>query len=405
MTTAVVSCYNVASFAEGGGHFWVYMQYVLGLRQAGCDVYWLERFRRGRDAAADTRAMAIFYERIARFGLDGKVLLYTQDALPGGGAALDFVGVERSAAEAVLRRSDLVLNFHYAIDPCLLACARRTALVDIDPGLLQFWISTGQLRVPPHDAYLTIGETVGTPWARFPDCGLSWTHILPPVCLDHWPYTHDPRCEAFTTVAGWWSGEWVRGTVNGTEIFYENTKRISFLEFAALPEHTPQSLELALNVAAGDGVDLALLQRHGWQVRRSQDVAGSPEQYQAYIQQSRGEFSCAKPSCMKLQNAWISDRTLCYLASGKPAVVQDTGPSAYLPNGEGLFRFATLNQAAAALDAVNADYERHCQASRELAETYFDARKVMERILNATLGRDGEPRGGKNPPDRIHGKQ
>lgn len=386
MSTVVLSSYNVASFPEGGGHFWVYMQYVHGLRQAGCDVYWLERFRRGKDRARDARAMTTFFERMTRFGLDGKVLLYTQDDAPDGGEpVLEFVGVTVREADAVLARADLLLNFHYAIDPRLLARARRTALVDIDPGLLQFWISTGQLRVPSHDVYLTIGETVGTPAALFPDCGLSWTQFRPPVCLDLWPYSFDPKRETFTTVAGWWSGQWVRGMVDGREIYYENTKRISFLDFVALPERTPQPIELALYLADDDDDDLALLDRHGWSVRRSQDVAGTPEQYRSYVQGSRGEFSCAKPSCMKLQNAWISDRTLCYLASGKPAVVQHTGPSAYLPDGEGLFRFTTVDEAAAALEAVNANYERHCRAARDIAATWFDARLVLEGIMNATL--------------------
>ncbi len=387
MATVVVSCYNVASFPEGGGHFWVYMQYVLALRAAGCEVYWLERFRRGKDPAKDDRARAAFFERMSRFGMDGKILLYTQDdAAAGGEPVLEFVGISRRDAEAALRRADLLLNFHYAIDPRLLACVRRTALVDIDPGLLQVWISTGQLRVPPHDCYLTIGETVGTHAARFPDCGVSWVRFRPPICLDFWPYAYDPGPAPFTTVAGWWSGQWVRDIENGREVLYENTKRISFLEFVEAPARTSQPLELALYLAANDGDDLALLRRHGWRIARSQDVAGTPEHYRDYIQHSRGEFSCAKPSCMRLQNAWISDRTLCYLASGKPAVVQHTGPSDYLPDGVGLLRFKTLDEAVAALDRVNADYERHARAAREIAATWFDGTAVLEHILNATLG-------------------
>jgi len=109
--------------------------------------------------------------------------------------------------------------------------------------------------------------------------------------------------------------------------------------------------------------------------------------YQSYIRGSRGEFSCAKPSAIRSQNAWISDRTVCYLASGKPAVVQNTGPSSYLPNGEGLFRFSTIAEAAAALAAVNADYERHCRAARSFAEAYFDAGKIIETILDAAFSR------------------
>jgi hypothetical protein len=103
---------------------------------------------------------------------------------------------------------------------------------------------------------------------------------------------------------------------------------------------------------------------------------------------------------MEFQNAWISDRTLCYLASGKPAVVQHTGPSAYLPNGEGLFRFMTLEEAIGALEAVNADYQRHCRAAREIAEAYFDAEQVVARILNETLGSKPRSMNGRVPPPR-----
>jgi hypothetical protein len=142
---------------------------------------------------------------------------------------------------------------------------------------------------------------------------------------------------------------------------------------------------LALYLGEGDEIDRQTLENYGWKVRHSREVSATPEMYQSYIQESRGEFSCAKPSCVRFQNAWISDRTLCYLASGKPAVVQNTGPSSFLPNGEGIFRFLTLNEAADALDTINADYERHCRAAREIAESFFDARQVLERILSSAL--------------------
>ena len=114
-------------------------------------------------------------------------------------------------------------------------------------------------------------------------------------------------------------------------------------------------------------------------------MAGSPERYRAYIQRSRGEFSCAKPFYVRLQSAWVSDRTLCYLASGKPVVVQHTGPSAYLPHGEGMFRFTSMAEATEAIATINDDYERHCRAARDIAETYFDSDQVAERILGAAL--------------------
>src|SRR5256886_12133425 len=130
---------------------------------------------------------------------------------------------------------------------------------------------------------------------------------------------------------------------------------------------------------------LPILQSRGWRIRHSREVADNLENYQTHIQRSRGEFSCAKPSYIKLQTAWVSDRTVCYLASGKPVVVQDTGPSAILPNGEGMFRFTTLAQAAEAIETINADYEHHCRAARKLAETHFDAKLTMRKILDCAL--------------------
>jgi hypothetical protein len=124
-------------------------------------------------------------------------------------------------------------------------------------------------------------------------------------------------------------------------------------------------------------------------VRLAEDVAATPSGYYGYVQGSAGEFSCAKPSCMHLQNAWVSDRTICYLASGRPAVVQYTGPSESLDGGAGILRFSTPEQAAEALGAVQADYKSHRLAAREIAETYFDARKVAATILDAALGTAG----------------
>ena len=392
MISVVISVYKVANFPEGGGHFWVYMQYVRALRRLGCQVYWLEQLRPIKDPAREAFVLSTFHDRMKRFGLEGKALLYTVDrAGPDPDGSIRFIGRTWTEAQAVLRQADLLLNFHYAIDPRLLGCVRRTALVDIDPGLLQFWMGTGQLAVPPHDCYLTTGETVGTPAARFPDCGLSWIHIRPPVCLDDWPFVYHPRAEAFTTVSTWGSASWLKVVVDGKIVLRENTKRVAFLPFAELPQRSTQPLELALFLVEKDARDRELLERNGWRIRSSADVAGSPHAYRSYIQRSRGEFSCAKPSCIDFQNAWISDRTVCYLASGKPAVVHDTGPSAYLPHGEGVFRFTSLDEAAAALDAVNEDYDRQCQAARAIAETFFDSRRVLEGVLDAALGAGTTP--------------
>src|SRR5881628_1213482 len=314
MPTVVIAAHNVAAFPEGGGHFWVYLQYVLGLRELGCDVYWLEAFRSKGRSEREAAALATFRARMQQYGLARKSIIYvtpSREASPE--APTEYLGMPRDEAEAVFQEADLLLNFHYAISPGLLRGFRRTALVDIDPGLLQFWISRGQLQVPRHDLNFTTGENVGIPGSRIPDCGLTWIQTRPCVDLEHWPYRFDPSCEEFTTVSSWDSPDWV---LDGAEK-YENTKRVAFLEFAGLPQLTRQQLELALFMKnPRDMKEWKEMEQRGWRIRHTGEVAATPEQYQAYIQQSRGEFSCAKRSCMKFQNAWVSDRTLCYLASG-----------------------------------------------------------------------------------------
>src|SRR6266540_3987492 len=279
MPTIVISPFNVVNTPEGGGHFWVYMQYVQGLRQLGFDVYWLENFRSSGDAERDAALLALFVARMEAYGLGGKLILYISREQTGApGLPAEYAGMTRSEAEAIFDQADLLLNFHYAMDPALLARFRRTALVDIDPGLLQFWISRRQLAVHGHDYYFTTGETVGTPDALFPDCGLPWIHIRPAVCLDRWPYVYDPNREAFTTVSNWNTVDWI---VDGAKV-YDNTKRASFLRFAELPCMTNQALELALYLGDGDAEDQRALERQD-SVLFSQRQASGSAAYRAML--------------------------------------------------------------------------------------------------------------------------
>ena len=128
-------------------------------------------------------------------------------------------------------------------------------------------------------------------------------------------------------------------------------------------------------------------QEQGWHTRPAYEVSASARDYRAYLQGSRGEFSCAKQSCMEFANAWISDRTICYLASGKPAVVQHTGQSRFLPDAEGLFRFESLADAARYLDLLSdeREYSAHCLAARALAEQHFDAVGLLSKLLDVAL--------------------
>jgi hypothetical protein len=414
VTYVVLSATKVAQKSEVGGHFWVFTQYAAALRDLGCRVGWLERFEPTGRSQFDRRLVDRFLRRLSRLGLDRDVILYRS----GESGSLEFVAGDAIQFERMTRDADLLLNFDYGIHQDLADRFRRRALVDIDPGLLQFWVSRGQLQLSVHDRYFTTGETVGTEAARFPDCGVRWQHVRPLVCLRLWPVAYTPDAETFTTVSSWWAGEWI---MDGTGLVFENNKRVSFLAHAELPRRTRQPLELALALALDradeqllgatdqpsrstereamrgvaeyidDATDVAVLRQHGWRIRLAREVAGSPERYREYLRASRGEFSLAKPSCSWFQNAWISDRTICYLASGKPAVVEDTGPSGYLPNGEGLFRFRSTAEAVDALGVINADYRRHCLAAREIAETYFDAEPIVSAIIDNSLAASPAP--------------
>jgi hypothetical protein len=275
-----------------------------------------------------------------------------------------------------LLKADLLINFLYAAPANFVKRFRRSALIDVDPGLLQIWMSQGQINVAPHDLYFTIGETVGTTSARFPGCGLPWHYIPPPVFLPAWPVVPAGSSARYTTVTGWWD-KWME--LDG-EVF-SNEKRSAFLRYLQLPPQVPRELELCVILDKFTcSTDCFTLEQQGWKVRDARDVCATPERFRDYVQKSRGEFACARPSSGRLNSTWVSDRTLCYLATGKPAVVEYTAPSRYAAEG-GLFRFQTQEQAVSAFDAIESDYERHCRLARNLAEEYFDATKVAQHVL------------------------
>jgi len=172
--------------------------------------------------------------------------------------------------------------------------------------------------------------------------------------------------------------------MKGEDEWYENNKRAGFQPFLDLPRRTSVPLELAISVC-DDEEEWHLLKGRGWRLRNSYEVAPTPWDYQKYVQNSLGEFSAVKPSCVRLQNAWISDRTLCYLASGKPAVIQHTGPSRFLPDAAGLFRVQDGDGALRCLHTVMKDYERQSKAARAFVGEHFDARKVVRRVLERAL--------------------
>jgi hypothetical protein len=369
----VAVCPDVTmSYPEGAGHLWAYLSWALGLRDLGVEVVWLEAVLPDSDPAELSRLAREHLGRLSTLGLDTEIALFTwmDDPLP----PVDGCVPLESTYDA-----DLLLNFGYEMPASIVSSFRRSALVDIDPGLLQIWIAAGEVTIASHDVYFTVGETVGTPEARFPDCGIDWQYVPRPIHLGSWTIADAPDTGAYTTVSHWWGEEWI--TVDGR--VHDNSKRAAFLDYLDLPAATSPPLELALLLDDDD--EIADLERRGWRIQNPWGVARTPEDYREYIRGSRGEFSCAKRSCALLANAWVSDRTLAYLATGRPAVVEHTGASGILPDAEGLFRFRSPAEAAWALDAIEGDYEHHARAARALAEEHFDAVDVMRAVLRTAL--------------------
>jgi len=372
-------------YREGGGHLWVYLNWALGLRAAGCRVIWLEGLdlsekaiaRRRRHATDAENSLATLKARLEPYGFADAIALF-----PLNGEPLPRVLTEGCLDLDAAAEADLLLNLWHSLPASVVGRFRRSAFIDTDPGLLQIWMTTGELRVAPHDVYLSVGETVGTPAAKFPDCGLEWQHTPPPVFLPEWPPVRAEPDAPYTTVAHWWGG-----TVRFGEKELSNDKLTGFLQFAGLPAQTTVPLEQAISLGRRYEEWRARLAPLGWRLREAWDVSATPKEYRAYIQQSRGEFSYAKPVYVELVTGWISDRTACYLASGKPAIVQDTGPNRFLPDAEGVFRFRNVDDAARALARVESDYERQCRLARALAEEHFDAARVVTRMLEHALDR------------------
>jgi hypothetical protein len=373
-------------YPNGGGHLWVFLNWALGLRALGCEIIWLEAITRANSADTIREYVAALKLCLERYGLVNCLALYssTDEPLPIDLTAIDCLDLEAATA------ADLLLEFRYDTPSKVVSRFRRSAVVDIDPGLLQLWVSQGQLCIAPHDAYFTIGETVGQPGSQVPDLGLNWIYTPPCVALDWWPRREANSNAAFTTVAHWYAGAWLSDEDKQPE-----DKRTGFLPFLDMPLFTNHALELALDLWPEGTVprdttmrlaqQRSRLRRRGWRVVNAHMVAPTPWDYQHYIQQSFGEFSCAKPSCLRLENAWISDRTLCYLASGKPAVIQHTGTSRFLPDSAGLFRFRNVKEASGCIERVVMDYDKQCKLARDLAEDYFDARKVVATVLERAL--------------------
>jgi hypothetical protein len=374
----IVVAGSIAQRPRNGGHTWVFLQYLLGFRRLGWKVLFLDRLEpemcvdaEGRPTDAEHSINIAYLDHVfGAFDLGDRYAVFHD-----GGST---IGLSRNQVLEEVAQAALVLNFNgFFEDEEVLARAGLRVYFDIDPGFAHMWRALGlHDAFQGHDAYVTVGENIGRPESTIPTGGVDWITTPQPVVLEHWPPAPGVG-RAFTSVGSW------RGPFGPIE--YEGVtyglRAHEFRKFAELPRRVTQPLEIALDIDDADARDVELLRSGGWRLRDPREVAADPWRYRAYVQSSSAELMVAKNMYVESRSGWFSDRSICYLASGRPVLAQDTGFSNYYPVGRGLLAFTTIEEAAEGIELVAADYDAQSRAAREVAEEHFESNRVLERLL------------------------
>jgi hypothetical protein len=362
----------------GGGNSWAFLQYVLGFRNLGFDVYYVEQLNpedcvNDEQKPADFRSSAnarYFRSLVDRFDLNGRAALLESEG-PG------YVGFSHAELRKIAPDVELLINPSGRLRfTSVLSAVRRRMYVDMDPGYTQIWQEQYgvDMNLYNHDVYVTVGLNLGHPDCPLPTCGIRWEKTLPPVVIEEWA-TSQPPGKSYSTVADWrgfspveWRGVWY------------NQKADEFKRIIDLPHRVSVPLELCLSIHPDDpdGIEL---ERHNWRLVRPTDHAASPDEYRDYILVSRGEFTAVKPGYAAGRTAWFSDRSACYFAAGRPVIMQDTGIGRYVPTGTGLLTFSGLDSAIDALEQVESNYTRHAAAAAAFTREFLDSNVVLPRLL------------------------
>jgi hypothetical protein len=374
---------SLAAYPEGGGHWSCFLQHLLGLVDLGHDVHWLEVLYSSGDSERDRRHIATFFGRMAAAGVRDRCTLLLHDQSVGRDTADlqrgQLFGADRARLQEVIATADLLWNFANALKNPLLAQFRRRVLVDLDPGVLQISAERWDMGQDSHEVFLTVGTKLHDADCKVPTIDRTWHRFVPPVYLPMWPVQPDPGPAApFSTVTQWTWEEL------GPDPALSLSKRQAFLRYLPLPGRAGRGFELAANIHPDDDSgDRELLRDHDWRLVHAHEVAGSPEAYRGYIAASRAELSCPKPIFRALRTGWLSDRSACYLASGRPVLAEDTGVADHYPTGDGLVCFRHLDDALAGAAAIDADYQHHSRAARAFAEEFLDSRRSLTAMLAA----------------------
>jgi hypothetical protein len=353
-----------------GGVTWCSLMYLLGLRALGHEVFYIEDTGECvYDPVQNTRSTdpsygtSYIHAALEPFGLGDRWTFVNYD---GSYHGRDADAVRRYCADA-----DLFLNLsggswfwrdEYARIP-------RKAFIDSDPAFTQLAIAKAEpwyvAFFERFDRLFTFGANIGTPASPVPTGPFTWHKTWQPITIDQWQTDVTPR-DRFTSVMTWQIESFT--DVGGN-------KDQEFLKFIDLPRRTAQPFELAINGPQ------RLLREHGWQTVDAMGASRSLWDYRQFLQTSKAEFGVAKHTYVSTRSGWFSDRTECYLAAGRPALVQDTGWTAHLPHDDGLLAFSNPDEALAGIDRINSAYDRHARRAAEIAREHFDATRVLARLI------------------------
>jgi len=360
-----------------GGATWAVLQYLLGFRQLGHDVYFVEPvpekcLKPADGSLAHSTNAAYFREVMKQFGFE------QHSALVRAGTQ-ETVGTSYRQLCEIARHTDILINISGMLaDEALIATIPLRVYLDLDPAFNQFWHATQgiDMRFGGHTHFVTVGLAVGETDCVVPTCGLTWITTLQPIVLAHWPRAEEVTNHALTTIGNWRA----YGSVEYGGVFY-GQKAHALRPLIALPTRTTAKFRLAMAIHPDEKKDLAALASHGWELLDPAKVAATPDHYQQFIRGSWAEFGIAKSGYVASHCGWFSDRSICYLASGRPVLAQETGFSRFLPTGAGLFAFRTEEDVLAGIEALRSDYLHHSQAARALAEEHFASDRVLPHLL------------------------
>jgi hypothetical protein len=364
------------------GIAWQLIHHLAGLQRLGFEVYYIEDTGtvpydpRVKSLVGDcTYSLHFIAGVLRRLGMEDAWAY--RDGLSG-----QWFGLSARRVQDLFAHALFAINLCGASNPATLTFRPKGKLLylETDPVLFQVRLAQGDTAtlqfLTGHDAHVTYGENLGAADCPIPLSHSDWKKTRPPVALDLWPFRADPACRRFTTIATWHN--------RGKDLCFRGetyhwSKHLNFLTLVDLPRRTSQELELAVEI--DDAVELGAFQHNGWVLTNPLAVSQDLTVYHRYIDASRGEFTVSKDVVVRTRSGWFSDRSVCYLAAGKPVVTQETGFSKFIPVGRGLFAFSTPEDALAALEAINSDYFAHAHAAREIAREYFGSVQLLAKML------------------------